>query len=1235
MAGPASDITASFLLDAWDVLASFERQLGPLHAASAAAHTADNPKAGADVPKDVLTELVIVGHRLKGTAALYGYPQLARLAELVERLFAYEAVVRAEPEQATMFLEQVSVCLAGALERIAKSGDEGPVGLDLSQLGGATLFSTLIRNNRAALARGPGPAASETGLASGPDTRRPDTGRPAASVSAERDREHDEQLVATLRRAYEDNREDWEFFAPEVAEHLDTIRNALDALADADAAQRDNAPDELIAPLFRATHTLKGAAYMMGVTPLGDLAHTLEDVIEQVRDGTLAWQASSAELFEVGCDAAARMIAVAAGEGGGLEPTLTRLEQLRARTVGDVPALLDVPDDTPDPDPSPAEPSALVAELSRFADDHPELWVAFAPEAQGYLAEVQDALATLTDYLGAAEDPDTDPDDAAYNDALDTLLRVTHTLKGSAATVGLSPVSELSRQLETVLLEVREGELSLARDVVGLLRRGYQGVRRMLSVVDPTQFVAVDTVDDAEPDTSADLDRPDLDRPNLDRFVASFQQELQATLSLASDVAPLTQEAPTTATTPSESSAGATIRVGLGRLDALLDGVGEVVSSRARLRDQYERLGDLAALLQSSRARLERTVTDFETHQLSLGRSPRMSSATPSVGPASTPTSAPTSTLTAPSAPPSRLGASIAERFDELEFDSYSDLNVLTRSVAEMASDLNEVQGQLNRLLRAFGEETEQLQGLSRRLRRDLSRARMVPVGQLFRRLRRLLSQAPEEKSYRLELSGEGVDIDKLVLEDVLDPLLQIVRNALVHGIEPRSERRRLGKDLEGVVSLRASHQGNHVYLEVADDGAGLDIAAIRAQAQRRGLRDADELAALSDAEAQQLIFLPGLSTAPEITTAAGRGVGMDVVAERLRRLKGDIAIDSTPGVGTRFTLRLPLTLLISEALMVGVGGQRFAIGVEALQTLRYVDVEGDDVGGDDVGGDDPNTGTEDGRGPTTLRVEDETVPLYYLDRLLGLPTLATGPRPVAVLRSPGGRFALAVDELGDIEEVVIRGLDPVLTQLGYLTGATVSSQGDVIVLLDPVGVRALASGAAATPSLVSAPAPAAKTRVLLVDDSLSVRRIVGRMLSRAGYEVITAADGQAALERLQQGERVDAVLTDLEMPRLNGYELVEQLRRYPVTAALPIAVITTRSGEKHSDLAFELGADDYLSKPVDDTRLLAVLDNLLGAERGARRVTGSATYPDVRSDIIDTDPTDTDLAPNDVTREG
>ncbi len=540
-----------------------------------------------------------------------------------------------------------------------------------------------------------------------------------------------------------------------------------------------------------------------------------------------------------------------------------------------------------------------------------------------------------------------------------------------------------------------------------------------------------------------------------------------------------------------------------------------------------------------------------------------------------------------------RLG--LSERFDELEFDSYSDLNILARSVAEMSSDLGKVQTQFNRLGAELRDETQSVGSLTSSLRSEVGRARMVAVRQLFGRLRRLVTEVPD-KSYTFSVSGENVEVDNLILEGVADPLLHLVKNAVVHGVETESVRLATGKPATGTVSVSARQQGNRVVIDVSDDGGGIDVEAVRTKAVERGLISAEAAAELSTDGALKLIFLPGLSTAKEVTTDAGRGVGMEAVATNIERLKDEVAIQSDVGRGTRFTLSLPLTLIVTEALMVQVAEQRLALPADAVRALR--DVLGTDI---------VQSEAEGRTWGAQLLVDGEALPYYHLRDLLGYPAGDAATVQVALIETGGSRMALGVDNLLELGEVVVRGLEAPLKALTHLAGAAVSSAGDVVLMLDPAGVRQLSGvGPAERFGALSSPqvAPTKAAHVLLVDDSISVHKVVAKMLVRSGYRVSTAADGLEAVDMLREDATFDVLVTDLEMPRMSGFELTEEIRRKAEFADLPILVVTTRAGEKHTQLAFELGAPDYLTKPVDETKLLRFLEravqvDLQGAPRG------------------------------------
>jgi chemosensory pili system protein ChpA (sensor histidine kinase/response regulator) len=453
-----------------------------------------------------------------------------------------------------------------------------------------------------------------------------------------------------------------------------------------------------------------------------------------------------------------------------------------------------------------------------------------------------------------------------------------------------------------------------------------------------------------------------------------------------------------------------------------------------------------------------------------------------------------------------------------------------------------------------------------------------MPLSALFRRFRRQVERAArdEDRPLQLMLAGEGVEVDAAVVERIADPLLHLVANALTHGIEPPALRIAAGKPALGTVSLRAAAHGPFIQLEVEDDGRGLDASELRRRAVELGLRTPEQVERLTDEEAWELVFLPGLTTAPELTATAGRGIGMDVVRTAVAELSGQIRIETLPGVGTRFTLRLPVTRVVSTALKVRVGEEVFAL--PTLNVRRMLEVPGGLAAAPEVA------------------VDGAPVPVHPLARLLGLaaPAARRGPVPLVVVQSLGRLFALAVDELLGIEEVVVQELGSFLGAIPGFGGVTVDPTGRVVLILDPAGLERLADHAGiASPHPVAAvappPAEAEGPAVLLADDSLSVRKILSRQLTAAGYRVITAQDGQGALELLRE-QAVAVLITDIEMPRMNGFELLDAVRRRPESRNLPVVVVTTRSGAKHQDLAASLGSTAYLTKPVDIGELTAVL---------------------------------------------
>ena len=1068
-----SDLLGAYLEDSWDALVHFDGARSQLLEA---------------LEPDAIEDLRILSHRMRGTSAVYGFPQLAKLCELCEKVCeAGPHLTLEEQEDFLHFLEQFSVVARAGVDRIAHGHGEGDIGLDFSGLGGSKSLEGLLQKRPGAF-------------------KRTTTHIPEVLDSGE-------SLTGRLRRFHAQNLETWEYFAPEAQELLEGLRNTLEttgAVLEGEGLQT----------LFRGTHTLKGSAYMVGFEEMGLLSHRLEDLMSAVRDEERPYTLEIGEALSLGVSALQDMLDAAEGRKTDLEEALSSTLESLTRLLPEerLVELQTLLGGSQTPEQVPGERGAALArELESFFEANLEFW-------GDYSSAQRERIEELRELLIRGETPD-----------INALLRSTHGLKSEARALEVPGMQDLSSQLEELFARVRDDELALDAPMMVAADAVLDALERMLLAAEGSF-------------SSLDLEHSVLYAE--DRLYGFLGERTRG--EIGPDLS---------AVRPAQR----TIRVNLEKLDRLMNLVGEMVGLRARFVGQVSSLEAVGNLLEISRNRMNRTVSEFETKYLN----PRLAAITPAK-PNST-----TTTL-------AKLGSTLnttQELFNELEFDTYSDLNILARSVLEMGDDLSEVTGQLSGQLSELRQETENLQRLSRSLRDEVTSARMVPLSTLFSRLSRLVRSGEGGKLFRLETSGETVEVDNFIQEELLDPLLHLIKNAAYHGIETGEERSKHGKSPEGRIYLRARVEGGSVLLEVEDDGRGLQLDAIRRSALEKRMRSLEALEELSDEDAIQLIFEPGLSTAREVSTEAGRGVGMDAVAAGVRRLNGEISVSSETGLGTLFTLRLPLTLVVTEALIVEAGGQTFALPAISVRQLRF-------VSGADV---------VTLEGVPHFSYGGSPIRLLSLSTLLGLSAEPLEQMPTVILDLTGEQVGISVDAFVGLEEIVQKPLSKSLGSISHLAGATVASSGEVIALLDPVGtVRLSSSGRSSGERKVKSVLPAAQIRrLMLVDDSVSVRRIVAKMMTRAGFEVVTAVDGQDALEQLRRDQNFYAILSDLEMPRMNGYELIESLKAREETRSLPIIVMTTRAGEKHRDLAFRLGASEYFSKPIEEARLLGFLARL------------------------------------------
>jgi chemosensory pili system protein ChpA (sensor histidine kinase/response regulator) len=814
------------------------------------------------------------------------------------------------------------------------------------------------------------------------------------------------------------------------------------------------------------------------------------------------------------------------------------------------------------PLPDPDEPRGPVQDIDDDIDAldtiDVDLFPIFSDEAQELLPQLGGALRQWI----------ARPDNGS---ARAEVLRNLHTLKGSARLAGALRLGEMAHRMETSV--ERLGTDTPQAEALEPLQVAYDALCArfdLLRSTDPASHGVVQTA----PEQAAE---PPLSVTVVDEVVVGSEETMAPPEAAAPVAAPLgtglsglsLQQAPV----PVPQRAGAAVRVRPELLDRLMNQTGEVMISRSRMESQLVTLRGSLKDLTGNLDRLRHQLRDIE--------------------------------LQAETQMQSRLAqARDAElAFDPLEFDRFTRVQELTRMMAESVNDVATVQRNLQRAVEATEDGLVAQARQTRELQRDLLRTRMVEFEGISERLYRVVRQASKEtgKQVRLDITAGHIEMDRGVLDRMTAAFEHLLRNSVVHGIESPDRRLEQGKAVEGHIEIRLAQELNDVSVTFEDDGAGIDLARLREKAQAQGLVPAD--AVLSDDEAAQLIYTPGLSTASEVSSLAGRGVGMDVVRNDVVALGGRIETHSHAGQGTSFKLVLPLTTAVTQVVMLRAGD--LTVGVPSTQVELVRRVSADELA--------------QAYARKTLTVGGEDVPFYWAGALLqSTPkSLETQTRtlPVVIFRSAAQRVAMHVDEVLGNQEVVVKNLGPQLSRLPGLAGMSVLASGAVALIYNPVALATVygdqvqpwvegrlhrdAASAEGAPELPVETAVSAVPLVLVVDDSITVRRVTQRLLQREGYRVTLAADGLQALERLQQ-ERPTVVLSDIEMPRMDGFDLVRNIRNDPRLADLPVIMITSRIAEKHREHARELGVDHYLGKPYSEEELLALVANYAQAAANA-----------------------------------
>ena len=1087
-----------------------------------------------------LQEHYVWAHKVRGASALYGYEGLALMGSLLESTLEEAPSIEASRWPYTVeVLRGMVVSFKAQLKVVADGGTED---LEVSaqwKSKVAGLFPSL-----------PATASCEPALLA-PD------------------------YLAPILDA-----EGLSFFTSEADESLHTMEAMLHRL------REDSKDEETIYRLYGMAHTLKESASTIGFKVVCDVARPVEDCMIAVREGALSL---SPDVLGVIGRAVEVIRLLVRRDGGNVVqlqhevPDVTEaLVQIRngeqmtvsaqaaaatSPAVQVVTAVMDRPGESSDSGLESTSASIALRDEYLLPPLDAEVLSYFAPEAQEYLESLEAQLLRL-------EGEDHNPE------VIDRLFRTAHTLKGSAYTVGFQSIGDLTHYVEDFMGGVRGGRVKILPGHTDVLLRSVDVVR-LLMRRDPTSLDVL-----RQRFAAAMQELKQLDQPVAVQVVESGSGVHRVDARV--DQEPGNQEDVESANVTEAKAADGkaveereVIRVSRDRLERLLNLVGELVIGRGRLEQRLHMLEQLSHQVLAYKGRLVESVHSFEEkHTFTLP--------TASSGPATA----------------QAQGFTGLSDFGNLEFDKYDDFNILARRISEVTADISESMTQLSGSIRRSHEDMSHLAQLTLGMRDEIARARMVPIGTPFTRFRRATREMARAtgKEVTLVTSGEHTDVDTGVVERLVDPLIHLVRNAVYHGIEPAAIRVSKGKPAVGTIYLHAAHRGNSVLIEVEDDGAGLDVEKVRAKAVERGLIRQEVARLMPESEVIKFIFMPGFSTVDQIGDQAGRGVGMDVVKRVIESMNGHIDVESIRGVGTKFTLSLPLTLLIATALMVRAGSECYAIPLTAVREVTML-----------------TTGAYQRMGERSiLHIGDEAIEVQPLQHLLtrSMVAVETG-KPVVIVRTAAGMIGVMVDELLGRQEIVIKPLGSLKSlDRSSFGGATIDPEGRVVLVLDPARLLAREGHAATVPELsshatasadllapyVEASAPTVSERlILLIDDSLSIRKFVGRMLESAGYQVDTAVDGEEGL-RKASARNYRLIITDLEMPKLNGFEVIQGLRSRDQTQQTPVIVMTTRAGDKHRQMALNIGASSYIAKPVEERALVQEIERWIGKEAAVRQ---------------------------------
>ncbi len=910
----------------------------------------------------------------------------------------------------------------------------------------------------------------------------------------------------------------FDIFKTEASEHISHLKNIIKNL-------EQNLQVGIDTEMVRAFHTLNGSSRSVDFSVISDIAAPMENYARTLLERKTEVTSNILAFFNEANHLIENLL-----EGKPVnekqQKTLLDNVQISLESLSST-----TPQTSPSPAPKspPTTPPPVEESVPDATDEFLEL---FLEEAEEILEKTQSLL----------ERWQSSPKNMQL---MKELQRELHTLKGGARMVGIAQMGNLSHHLESVLTRIVDGTAQTNAKLQDIIQNSVDELAAMLEAV--RSGVPLDMPTDLIEQINAAIDEEPADAIP----VVSNKPKPKPKKDEADDYKPIDDGKDTEVDTDDR------IRVRATLIDKLTNLAGELSISRAHIEQQQgstkNNLEEMEQTVIRLRDQLRRLEIETEAQILSHFGGP--------------------------------TGVTDdGQEFDLLELDRFSVMQQLSRSLMESINDLADIQDVLNQLTRQSDSLLIQQSRIGAELQENIMRTRMIPFAKISPRLQRIARLTARELHKQVDfiINGENIEFERTVLNRIVAPLEHLLRNAIGHGVEDAPTRQQAGKSTIAKIAVDISREGAELIIKLSDDGAGLNLHAIRQKAEERGLIKPDTV--ISDYELMQCILEPGFSTAKTITQVSGRGVGMDVVSSEIKQLSASLQIHSKSGVGTTFEIRLPLSLTINQALLVHVGEETMAIpmnNVEAVMRASRAEMLGD---ADNV---------------RYYKYIDNDYRVSYLGELLGFGQIASLDMsliPTLLVRAGERRTALLVDGIEGSKEIVVKSIGPQIGAIRWITGATILGDGRVVLILDiPTLTRTEATPLLA-PSQVSEIAeeekPAAKT-IMVVDDSITVRKVTARLLKRQGMEVITAKDGLDAITQLQD-TIPDLMLLDVEMPRMDGYELATNVRNRPELKHLPIIMITSRTGTKHRDKAEKIGINRYLGKPFNETELIENINALL-----------------------------------------